>query len=330
MTPGKLSGLQAISDDRGIIAALALDQRGSLAALMAEASGHEPAPEALREFKSAITEQLTPLSSAILLDLQYGSEALTVRAPGTGLILTYENDAYVNRSAHRMPTLIPGMTVERLKSAGAASVKLLIHYNFRAPDEVNDAKQQLVETVGAECAACDVPLLVEVVGYDCEGHGDASFEYALLKPEVVAHNAAEFTRPRYGVDVLKIEMPVNLKFTAGTQSLAGSAAYSRREALEFFRQAAAASERPFIYLSAGVCHAEFVEGLGLAGEAGVPYSGVLCGRAIWQDGARAFAREGRAALDRWIESQGREHIQSVMRCLESAQPWNGAPHGDKL
>ncbi|MGH9405057.1 MAG: tagatose 1,6-diphosphate aldolase [Terriglobia bacterium] len=321
MTPGKRKGLEAISDARGVIAALALDQRGSLAALMKGASGREPTPEMLREFKRAITQELTPAATAILLDLQYGSEALALRAKRTGLILTYENDAYLNRSPHRMPQLIPGMSVARLKNAGADCVKLLIHYTPDAPPEVNAAKQALVEKVGAECSAEDVAFLLEVVGYDSGGRGEQEFEYALKKPRIVAENTAEFTQARYGVDVLKIEMPVNLRFTSGTQSFKGTSAYSRDEALDFFRQAASCSLKPFIYLSAGVCHAEFVEGLALAAAAGVSYSGVLCGRAIWQDGARVYACQGRTALGGWIESQGREYLQTILQRLESAHPW---------
>src|SRR5579863_2375682 len=107
MTAGKLRGLRAVSTERGIIAALALDQRGSLAALMA-AAGQEPTPAMLREFKQAVTQSLTPDASAILLDLELGSEAARLRAPGAGLILTYEKDAYINRTRHKMPELIPG------------------------------------------------------------------------------------------------------------------------------------------------------------------------------------------------------------------------------
>lgn len=328
MTPGKLRGLQAVSTAKGVIDALALDQRGSLAALMTEASGREPAPAMLSEFKSAITQSLTPEASAILLDLELGSEAAKRRAPGAGLILTYEKDAYVNRTLHRMPELISGLSVKSLKEAGADCVKLLIHYSPQAPEEINHAKRSLVEKVGAECAAEDIPLLLEVLGYDAQGGDEKGLDYARRKPEMVAFNMTEFSRADYAVDVLKIEMPVNMKYVDGTQSMnAASAdgskqtAYSRPEAIECFRQAAGATSKPFIYLSAGVNHAEFVEGLALATEAGVPYSGVLCGRAIWQDGARVYAREGRDALARWIEGKGHAHIRSVNDCLASAQAW---------
>src|SRR5438105_11505861 len=46
--------------------------------------------------------------------------------------------------------------------------------------------------------------------------------------------------------------------------------------------AARASSKPFIFLSAGVSDDVFCEMLELVAEAGVKYSGVLCGRATWQ------------------------------------------------
>lgn len=318
-TPGKLRGLQAISD-RGVVKALALDQRGSLAAMMAGASGREPSAEMLREFKRAITQKLTPDASAILLDRESGEQVLSSRASGTGLILTYEKDSYVNRSLHRMPELISGATVRSLKEAGADCIKVLVHYCPYAGEDINDSKQLLVERVGIECASEDVPFLLEVLGYDSKGANPQTFQYAVQKPEIVRLNIVEFSNSRYAVDLLKVEFPVNMQYVSGSDSFQGKEAYSRSQALKYFRQAAQASQVPFVYLSAGVSHAEFLEALNLAGEGRVPYSGVLCGRAIWQDGARVYSQAGLAGLESWIENQGRTNLQRVISCLDRAQP----------
>jgi tagatose 1,6-diphosphate aldolase len=318
----KQKRLQAISRDGGIIAALALDQRGSLAALMKAASERQPERSAIEEFKSAVSEALTPDASAILLDLEYGGQAILRRAPKTGLILTYEEDAYVNTAPHRPPGLIPGLSVKRLKESGADCVKLLVHYAPDAPPEINASKRSLVERVGRECADQGMPFLLEVVGYDVQGAGEQSLDYARRKPAVVTATVEEFSRAGYAVDVLKVEIPVNLKYVAGTASFQGVAAYSLEEALNCFRLAARATAKPFIYLSAGVSASEFVESLHLAAEAGVPFSGVLCGRAIWQEGARVFARDGRRALDQWLDSEGRKNIREVVAALQKAHAWD--------
>jgi tagatose 1,6-diphosphate aldolase len=79
-----------------------------------------------------------------------------------------------------------------------------------------------------------------------------------------------------------------------------TAAYTRAEAMRHFRESASAATKPFIYLSAGVTDDIFRETLELAAEAGTAFSGVLCGRATWQDGIPVYAREGSDALVAWL------------------------------
>ena len=86
------------------------------------------------------------------------------------------------------------------------------------------------------------------------------------------------------MDVLKVEMPTSGKYVSGLSTPPQQALFSRDEAAEHFQRAAELAKRPFIYLSAGVDMKIFAEMLELAGERGVPYSGVLCGRATWKGG----------------------------------------------
>ena len=139
------------------------------------------------------------------------------------------------------------------------------------------------------------------MGYDPEGGDEKGLGFAKLKPKVVAGSMAEFTKDRYGVDVMKVEVPVNMKFVEGAASFAGQRAYTREEALDEFRAAADVATRPFIYLSAGVSNAEFTESLELAAASGVRWAGVLCGRATWKDGIPVYAKQGLAAFRSWLE-----------------------------
>ena len=93
------------------------------------------------------------------------------------------------------------------------------------------------------------------------------------------------------------------------------------EAIEDFRQAAEIAQKPFIYLSAGVSNAQFVESLNMASEAGTDYSGVLCGRATWKDGVGVYAKQGVKALEDWLSDQGVKNINSVNNAIKSAKPW---------
>jgi tagatose 1,6-diphosphate aldolase len=131
----------------------------------------------------------------------------------------------------------------------------------------------------------------------------------------------EFTKDRYGVDVMKVEVPINMKFVEGAKVSSGQHAYSKTEAMDHFRRAAEVSTKPFIYLSAGVSNPEFTEALELAAEAGTKFSGVLCGRATWKDGIPVYGKQGGAAFRKWLEDQGVKNIQNVNDRLKAAHPW---------
>ena len=76
------------------------------------------------------------------------------------------------------------------------------------------------------------------------------------------------------------------------------------------------------YLSAGSTDEVFCEMWELAAEAGVKYSGVLCGRATWQDAIPVYTNEGVAALEGWLADRGQQNIQALNDVLaRSATPW---------
>ena len=131
----------------------------------------------------------------------------------------------------------------------------------------------------------------------------------------------EFTKPQYNVDVLKVEVPVNAEFVEGSAVYKGEKAYTRAEALAYYRQGAEVATKPFIYLSAGVSNEQFVESLNMATEAGTDYSGVLCGRATWKDGMPIYATKGVKALEDWLSTEGVKNINAVNAALKGATPW---------
>jgi tagatose 1,6-diphosphate aldolase len=321
LTPGKIEGLQRLSNDRGVIAAAAMDQRGSLKKALGAAGGGEVGAEQMEEFKALVSEVLTPHASAILLDPEFGLPAARRRAPNAGLLLAYEESGYDNTRPGRLPDLLPLESVQRLKAQGADAIKVLIYYTPFDRREVNEEKHAFVERIGDECRANDIPFFLEFVGYDPEGGNEKGLEYARRKPEIVAGSMAEFARDRYGVDILKVEVPVNMKFVAGTQAFTGETAYTRDEAVAYFKETSESVSKPFIYLSAGVSNAEFTETLQLAGDSGIRFAGVLCGRATWADGIGVFAKDGADAFRRWLETQGVENIEAVNACLQAAVPW---------
>jgi tagatose 1,6-diphosphate aldolase len=320
LTPGKLAGLRRVSTDRGVIAAAAMDQRGSLQKALAKEKGGTVTDAMIEEFKTLVTEVLTPHASAILLDPEWGLPAAKRRAKKAGLLLAYEKTGYDKTGPGRLPDLLDLWSARRLKEAGADCVKILLYYTPFDPKTVNDTKHAWVERIGDECRANDIPFFLEFVGYE-EGGDEKGLEYAKKKPEIVMAGMKEFSKDRYGVDVLKVEVPVNMKFVEGTKSYSGQKAYSKKEALELFRRAAAVATKPFIYLSAGVGNAEFTESLELATEAGAKFNGVLCGRATWKEGIPVYAKQGADAFRKWLEDEGVKNINNVNDRLKGASAW---------
>ena len=321
ITPGKLAGMQAVANDRGVIAAAAMDQRGSLKKALAKEKGSDVTRPMMEEFKTIVTEVLTPHASAILLDPEWGLPASKKRSKNAGLLLAYEQSGYDNTRPGRIPDLLPDYSARRLKEAGADCVKVLIYYTPFDKKEINDEKHAFVERIGDECRANDIPFFLEFVGYDPEGGDEKGADFARRKPEIVTHSMAEFTKDRYGVDVMKVEVPINMKFVEGAKAFGSVKAYTRKEALDWFKKAAAVATKPFIYLSAGVSNAEFTEALDLAGESGVQFNGVLCGRATWKDGIPVFAKQGGDAFRKWLQTDGVKNINNVNASLKAATPW---------
>jgi len=93
LSPGKRKGLQAVSNPRGVIAAMAIDQRDALRGLFAaelKVAKDSIPREQLEEFKSIVVRALSPYASAVLLEPEYGLQAASERHPSSGLLMAYE------------------------------------------------------------------------------------------------------------------------------------------------------------------------------------------------------------------------------------------------
>ena len=322
ISEGKRQHLVALSNDMGVIAAAAMDQRGSLQKSIAAAKGittKEVTQEMMEEFKVAVSKILTPHASAILLDPEYGLPAAAARSKNAGLLLAYEETGYDNTQPGRLPDLLPHVSAKRIKDMGGDAVKILIYYSPFEEAHLNDIKHAFVERIGSECEDNQIPFFLEFVGYDPKGGDEKGLEYAKIKPQVVIGSMQEFTKPHYKVDVLKVEVPVNANFVEGSLVFKGVAAQTKAEAMDLYRQAADVTTKPFIYLSAGVSNAEFTESLSMAAEAGTDFSGVLCGRATWKEGIPVYGKQGLAALEDWLATEGVKNINAVNACLAPAK-----------
>lgn len=323
LTRGKLAHLVTLSNRYGIIAATAIDHRTPLHKAIEQAKGTPVSAAELGEFKALLAEVLSPHASAILTDPEYGLGAIDAVAPGVGVMLAYEKTGYDFAIKGRLPDLLPAWSVQRLVEAGANGIKILLYYDPDDDPAINTIKQAYVERIGAECRANDVPFFLEPITYSDEIADVQGLAFARVKPAKVTAAMREFSQPRYGVDILKVEVPITARYLEGsTANIDGAIVYTRAQAMELLRVAASASQVPFIYLSAGVTDTVFRELLQLAATAGVAFAGVLCGRATWQDGIAAYAAGGAATLRAWLHERGVPNVAALNGTLsQTATPW---------
>ena len=209
LSEGKIKHLNALSNDKGVIAAAAMDQRGSLRKAIATAKGvpqGQVSDDMMAEFKVAVSKVLTPHASAILLDPEFGIPAAKARAKNAGLLLAYEESGYDNTKPGRLPDLLPHVSAKRIKDLGADAVKILIYYTPLEKQDINDIKHAFIERIGAECETNEIPFFLEFVGYDPAG-GDgllhvrlerlsrfAEYEVEVLVRGVLGSNQDDFYR----------------------------------------------------------------------------------------------------------------------------------------
>lgn len=310
--------LKKILNEDGVITALAIDQRGAMKKMITKYK-KEATSEDIIEFKSLVSRELTPYTSSILLDPEYGLPATKQKYPESGLLLAYEKTGYDATIPGRLPDILDEWSVRRLKEAGADACKFLLYYDVDESEEINNQKKVFIERLGSECRAEEMPFFLELLSYDAAGLDNNSAEFAKIKPHKVNEMMKEFSKDRYLVDVLKVEVPVNMNFVEGFAT--DEIVYSKEDAARYFLEQTQTTDLPFIFLSAGVSAKLFRETLVFAKEAGSEFNGVLCGRATWADGVEVFIKEGELSAVQWLKTIGKENVAQLNDVLkETATP----------
>ncbi|WP_394274339.1 tagatose-bisphosphate aldolase [Staphylococcus hyicus] len=310
----KQTFLEQVSNYNGIISALAFDQRGALKRMMAKYQTGEPSVQDIETLKKLVSEELTPYASSILLDPEYGLPATQVRHSEAGLLLAYEKTGYDVNAKGRLPDCLVDWSAKRIKEAGAHAVKFLLYYDVDDDAAINNQKEAYIERIGSECKAEDIPFFLEILAYDDTIADNKGPEYAKVKPHKVIEAMRVFSKDRFGVDVLKVEVPVDMNYVEGFGK--GETVYTQEEAAAYFKQQDEATHLPYIYLSAGVSAALFQETLRFAAKAGAQFNGVLCGRATWAGSVQAYIEKGEAAAREWLRTEGYHNINELNKVLK--------------
>lgn len=287
---GKLRRLQQCSTPDGMFVVVALDHRDDLRRLLKPNEPESLSYAEMGAFKSDVVRFLAPVSSAVLLDPEFGAaQAIAAGSlPGnTGLLVTVEASGYSGEATNRRSALLDEWSVAKIARMGASAVKMRIYYH---PEARSAAKQEaLVDEVVDACRAADIPLFLEPLSYPLSGKAKS---LPSAERRAVVIETARRLSPR-GIDVLKAEFPLD-----------GREEPRRGEWEAACRELTAASDVPWVLLSGGIPYKEFTRQTEIACRCGA--SGVVVGRAVWQEAAelRNAAHEEflqKTAIERMVE-----------------------------
>jgi sulfofructosephosphate aldolase len=247
--------LDALARDSGTFLMVAMDQRESLRTMLAE-HGHDATDERIVEFKLAVTRELSPHASALLVDSEYGwfdrivSERLV--AASCGLIMAV--DALDQQPGEIVEDTSLDETVEvaAAAAAGVVALKLLVIWR----DDAERARRVEMSRAFSELARRHGLLSVlEPVVRGPEGFDrEASIVEAARELSVT------------GCDLYKCQVPLAGKGDPG-------------EITRWAREIDDATVCPWVVLSQGVDPADFPAAVEAACKGGA--SGMLAGRAVW-------------------------------------------------
>lgn len=278
LSAGKLWGMRRMADANGRFKMTAVDQRPPIKGPIAKYYGVEHAPyDDVARFKRLLVEMLQDESSAMLLDPHFAiPRAMDILNPQKGLIVTLEDSVFKETPEGRLSAEIDDWSVNKIKRMGGDAVKVLAWYRPDAGREVNAHQQDYVKRIGEACARYDIPFLFELLVYPLASDAHQTRDYVELKgkkSDDVLKSVETFAAPEYGIDVFKLESPLNADDVPGV----GNPGWE--DAQKVFDEMGRLAGRPWVMLSAGAGKHAFRNILTHAYKAGA--SGYLAGRAIW-------------------------------------------------
>lgn len=309
LTPGKLRGLQRISNANGTLTMVALDQNNSMfemlkKSLASKGENRDPNFQEIVEAKVHLARCLAPAASGLLVDAYYGvwnTVASFALPRDVGLLIRVEKSgADKNSKGAPLGEVEPGMSVAKIKQLGADAVKLLAQFE---PTETESAEHQfqLVKRIYEECQKHDILFLLEPVAFPFGSEKKDSKSFVERKAKTVIDSAKYLSNY---CDVYKAEYPASLGLENEGQQM------------ENLHKLNEACSKPWVLLSAGVDFPQFKKQVEMSTKAGA--NGILGGRAFWKE---YFQQEGLEAREKFAKGECFNRVKQLDEIVRSGKPW---------
>ncbi|HMM93683.1 hypothetical protein [Phycicoccus sp.] len=279
---GRTRRMARISDDAGHIRTMAIDHPENYLRLF-DADLSAVSFEEVVESKLDMVRALARHATSVLVDpvWSFGQAVASGAVPGdVGVISGIEELYYEPSSAVGFDTglhLKEGWDPQVLATLGADAAKLVVFHREDQPADVVAQQHAAVATAAAQCAALQLPLVVEPLWFPTGEEDTADPEVRDRRRRSVLSAARSFREA--GADVMKMEFPL-----LDLDDL--DAAHTACDALD------EAVSGPWVLLSAGVTFEGFRTQLDVAADHGC--SGFMAGRAIWGDAVGRMDSAARA------------------------------------
>ena len=217
LSAGKYRSLMTLADEGGIFKMIAVDQRPPIFNALAKHGNRDPKEveyDEVRDIKTLLVKVLAPEASAVLLDPVWTHPHALKHIPGrVGLLSTLEGYAFEVKGGERYSSPIADWSIKKIKRSAGQAVKVLAWHRPDVSEANQKHQDEFIKTVGDECRMRDIPFVLELLIYPFEGEAADSVEYARNKPERVLESVRYYSDDKFGVDLLKLEFPADLKHT---------------------------------------------------------------------------------------------------------------------
>ncbi|HEX4606684.1 MAG TPA: tagatose 1,6-diphosphate aldolase [Urbifossiella sp.] len=304
LTPGKLRGLQRISNPNGTLTMVATDQNSSMISMMKKATGKEPTYAEVSDAKVMLSRALSPHCSGLLVDGYYGywsTVAANAVPAGTGLLIRVEKSG-ANKNAAGAPCgeVEPGWGVHKIKRCGADAVKLLAQFEPGEPDSA-EKNFEFTRQIYEACIEHDILFLLEPIHFPYNGEKDDSPSKIARKAQTVIDSAKYLSRY---CDIYKAEFPGTFGHETDAQLV------------DNLKKLNDACVKPWVLLSAGVDYDKYKKQVDMAMKAGA--SGILGGRAFWKE---FFTFASPAERQKFAETECVRRVTETDVIVKTGTPW---------
>ena len=287
--------LTKLARPSGALAMVAVDQREALRGMFA-AHQTTPVPDSqLTQFKVDVARELSPFASALLVDQEFGIDAIINQKAltgGCGLIAAADLLVGPPGGAATDTAVDPDVDPIRMRDIGSVGLKFLILWRN---DESPDVRAQLVEDFNKLCKVSGLPSIIEII---VKAPTDTSKSFNREEELIIAAKEAATWKP----DLYKAEVPFH-----GEGDLSAITKNAER--------ISEAIGSPWVVLSNGVKQPFFNDAVKACAIGGA--SGFLAGRAVWADIV------GSADIPQALRDVSIPRLEQLAEIVDAhAKPWS--------